>query len=231
LDQGGSSTPGPQGPPGPAGATGPAGPTGQTGPQGPMGATGPAGPGLETGLTRINAISWRHANTGTFIPIADPNTLSGSQRPFALVIGFSGGTIPAPNTGKLDSHVFEMYLPRPLAAGLPNTVDTRLPGANVFTVNIDAAQITGNLVTGATIINAGTANGVAYVAPIKEDTPQSLAGADVRVCFRGDFVKDTNSRAICSEFVRAEFPTGQIPHGQDQGLEGGVFFSWFEGTD
>jgi DNA-binding beta-propeller fold protein YncE len=233
LDQGGSSTPGPQGPPGPAGPVGPAGPAGQPGPQGPMGATGPAGPaspGLETGLTRINALSWHHAGNGTFIPIADPSVLSGSQRPFALIIGFSGGAIPG--VGKLDPHVFEMYLPgSKVAAGLPTTVEARLPGANVFTVNIDPAQITGNLVTGATIINTGNANGVAYVAPIKQDTPGFLAGAEVRVYFRGDFVKDTNSRAICSEFVRAEFPTGEIPHGQDLGLEGGLFFSWFEGAD
>ncbi|MGA2812509.1 MAG: hypothetical protein ABSG16_13990 [Candidatus Acidiferrum sp.] len=230
LDQGGSSAPGAQGPPGPAGPVGPAGTAGQPGAQGPMGATGPTGPGLETGLTRINALSWSHAATGTFIPIADPGVLSGTQRPFALIIGFSGGAIPA--AGKLDSHVFEMYLPaNKVAAGLPPTVEARLPGANVFTVNIDPAQSTGNLVTGATIVNTGTANGVAYVPPIKQSNPEFLAGEDVRVYFRGDFVKDTNLRAICSEFVRAEFPTGEIPHGQDVGLEGGLFFSWFTGRE
>jgi len=110
-------------------------------------------------------------------------------------------------------------------------LEARIPDARVFFVNIEPGQINANLVTGATIINAGTANGVAYVPNIKQDNPALLEGADVRVYFRGDFVKDTNSRAISCEFVRAEFPTGEIPHGQDVGLEGGLFFSWFKGAD
>jgi hypothetical protein len=237
LDQGGGgSTPGPQGPPGPAGPAGAAGPAGQPGAQGPMGATGPAGPagsGLETNLTRITALSWQHAGTGNFIKIADPGGLSGSQNPSALVIAFTGD-IPA--SGKLDAHVFELYLPAQVQPALPIVVDSRIPtaSASVFTVSVDpATQISANRVTGATVVNTGKAQGVAYILPSQfEGTITKLIlRADARVYFRGDFVLDMNSRAICSEFVRAQFPTGEIPQGSNLGLEGGLFFSWFVGED
>ena len=144
-----------------------------------------------------------------------------------FVIAFTGDV---PAKGRLDRHVFEIYARVPgTPLGLPlNALDIRLPG-EVYTVSIKAAQITStNRITGATITNAGNAQGVAFVP---QDGLQKFwgGGADVRVYFRGDFVLDTSSRAICCEFVRAEFPTGQIPHGQDFGLEGGLFFSWFEG--
>ena len=35
-----------------------------------------------------------------------------------------------------------------------------------------------------------------------------------------------------AEFARAEFPTGDRPHGSDLGIQGGLFESWFEpGTE
>jgi hypothetical protein len=49
----------------------------------------------------------------------------------------------------------------------------------------------------------------------------------VKIVFLGDFVKDNTGKAISSEFVRAELPTGEIPSGSNIGLEGGIFVSWF----
>ena len=108
----------------------------------------------------------------------------------------------------------------------------RLNG-EVFTVsNITFDASDSHLITGATAINTGKAQGVVFI-PTDAGILKFVAAADVRVYFRGDFVLDagTPARAICCEFVRAEFPTGQIPHGQDFGLEGGLFFSWFEGQE
>ena len=77
-----TGTPGPQGPPGPAGATGPTGPQGMTGPAGaagPAGATGPAGPPAPTlDLPHIVYINWDH-NSGT---------QGGPLSNYGLVIGF-----------------------------------------------------------------------------------------------------------------------------------------------
>jgi DNA-binding beta-propeller fold protein YncE len=197
-----------------------------SGKPGKDGAPGAPGPGLETGLTRITALSWTHAQLGSPVRISDPKSITGAKSAQGFVIAFTGDV---PAKGRLDRHVFEIYAPVPGSfSSLPlNALDIRLPG-EVYTVTFKAGQIAGNLVTGATITNTGNAQGVAF---IPQDGLQKFwsGGAGVRVYFRGDFVLDTSSRAICCEFVRAEFPTGQIPHGQDFGLEGGLFFSWFEG--
>jgi hypothetical protein len=62
--------------------------------------------------------------------------------------------------------------------------------------------------------------------------PTSPAGgfpsqAPLWVFFHGGFVMDASGRAICSDFVRAQLPTGEIPKGGNFGIEGGIFESWF----
>jgi len=52
--------------------------------------------------------------------------------------------------------------------------------------------------------------------------------SDLWVLLRGDFVVDTNGRAIDAEFVRAELPTGDRPSGDKHGVQGGLFESWFD---
>ncbi len=74
----------------------------------------------------------------------------------------------------------------------------------------------------ATKATSEPADGVAFVLQ-KVD----MQFDNVKIVFLGDFVKDGSKRAISSEFVRAEFPTGEIPSGVDIGLEGGIFVSWF----
>ncbi len=74
----------------------------------------------------------------------------------------------------------------------------------------------------AALAGSGPADGVAFVMQ-KLDRQFN----NVKIVFLGDFVKDGSKRAISSEFVRAELPTGEIPSGSDIGLEGGIFVSWF----
>jgi hypothetical protein len=237
---GGAGGPGPQGPPGPAGPKGDQGIPGVS-IQGPKGDLGPPGPGLETGLTRIVALSWVHAQaqssvaTQPLIPVVDPSIPTGATQG-ALVIAFSADIqVPA----QMDSHVFEMSVPAsrlaPGLPGLPQSLECRLPG-KVVPVSFAPGQIGGiggTKISGATVIaSPGTARGLALIPTFPPNFPaqEVLQEADIRVYFRGDFVLDTKKRAVCCDFVRWQFPTGQIPAGQDLGLEGGLFFSWFLGS-
>jgi hypothetical protein len=56
------------------------------------------------------------------------------------------------------------------------------------------------------------------------------SGGDIFVQLRGDFVIDTDKRAIDAEFVRAQLPTGDRPAGAKPGIQGGTFESWFTVT-
>lgn len=226
CEQGGiEGKPGPQGPPGLPGPAGAAGSPGPQGIQGPAGQQGPAGAGLETGLTRISALSWKHGAVGqSLLRIDDPS--SPAAKIPALVLAFTG---PA-QTQQLDLHVFEATIPglaQSLNGGPELPVECRLPGTLV-PVSFTAAQLTPPTISGATVTRGvAQAQGIALLVPIAAQLP-FLKGADVRVYFRGDYVLDVNEKAICCEFVRAQLPTGEIPPGPDLGLEGGVFYSWFE---
>ena len=247
---GGTGGVGPQGPPGPPGVKGDKGDQGLQGIQGlsirgdkgDKGDKGDPGTGLETGLTRIVALSWVHAQAQSpvapqrLITVVDPSIpTAGPQR--ALVVAFSADIqVPA----LMDSHVFEMSVPAfrlaPGVPGLPQSLECRLRG-KLIPVSFTPAQISlnnpipgYNLILGATgLIGPVKARGLALIPTFPPNSPaqEVLQEADVRVYFRGDFVLDTSNRAVCCDFVRWQFPTGQIPAGQDLGLEGGLFFSWF----
>jgi YVTN family beta-propeller protein len=231
---------GPQGPPGPAGSQGPQGlqgPQGIQGPQGPQGIQGiqglqgPPGPGLETGLTRIIALSWVHAASGQqLIKVKISNNPSAIETAPALVVAFSGD-VQVPQF--MDPHVFEMTLPgNVMIQSFPFKAECHVAGT-VVPVSFAVGDIVGNKISGATVIAGPTlARGLALIPnfPPGINFEAFIKGADVRVYFRGDYVIDKNKKAVCCEFVRAEFPTGEIPPGPDMGLEGGMFFSWFEGA-
>ncbi len=147
------------------------------------------------------------------------------------MVAFVGGKVKVPEV--MDPHVFEMTIPGNVKIQSATfTTECHVPG-QVVPVAFKAGQIVGTLINGATVIPRPTdAAGLAFVPAFPKGTEQSalLKGADVRVYFRGDYVLDTNTKAVCCEFVRAQFPTGEIPPGPDMGLEGGLFFSWFSGA-
>ena len=45
---------------------------------------------------------------------------------------------------------------------------------------------------------------------------------------QGEFVVDSDGRAVDAEFTRAELPTGDRPSGSKFGVQGGLFQSWFQ---
>jgi hypothetical protein len=217
---------GPQGSQGPQGEQGPQGVPGAQGQQGPAGATGPAGPagpGLEAGLTRIIALSWRHRQPSDLVTVTGPNVDTSGR---GLVIAFSGAvqwdTVN-------DINVFEALARETLFQDEPRAPMICRCALVGRLVPVDAA-IAGDLVTAANEIvpAGGLVKAVALTLP--KETYEQLRrgdGEELFVRMRGDFVLDENKRAIDAEFVRAELPTGDRPNSSPFGIQGGQFESWF----
>jgi DNA-binding beta-propeller fold protein YncE len=228
-----TGVPGPQGPPGPAGPQGEAGaagsqgaqgitgPTGETGPVGPQGIPGQTGPGLETGLTQISNLSWKHAATQAERTASIDGENGGEV---VLVIGMNA---PLDSTQTIDRlFVFQLWVCDVAATAVEANVQwTQLLGSAVL-VTIAAADINGSgLITHATKWVSGSAdppNGIAYIV---EKAPAQFNQIKIRLL--GDFVLDATGRAISAEYVRAQLPTGEISAGSTFGLQGGTFESWF----
>ncbi len=206
LAQGaGGGKPGPQGPPGPTG------PQGSQGLQGLQGLQGPTGPGLETGLTRIDALSWAHAQGGqSTVPVESASSVAQG-----FVIRF---TAPI-QVKQIDTNIFQVGVRASNIKASWGNWTHFVPG-QIFpcTPKLNGA---GQIISAT--LATGPATGVAFVLS-REELPQSVP---VRIYFHGDFVLDGAGRAICSNFVRAQLPTGEIPAGGNLGIEGGVFESWF----
>ena len=236
LDHGGGGAPGPQGPPGPAGATGPAGPAGKDGKD------GKDGQGLDTGITRIVAMSWKHATFGQqLIPVTGPT----GGRLMGLVLGFSHPVQVAGLTGNqnLDDlnlqFVFEVEATEPQTQA-PYVCRCPVAGSVVpVTFTLDPADPT--LITKAQVAS-WPAPGIAWVFTAAQARRFAAAtnneGTAVFVILRGDSVVDQNNNAVDAEFVRATLPTGDrrkasggplpaVPPDTLFGIQGGRFESWF----
>jgi len=222
LEHGGGGT-GTQGPPGPQGVAGPAGPI------------GPAGPGLEQGLTQIEALSWSHnvIHAGANDPFfAMVERIPGQQQTRALVIGF---TAPVQVNATIDPrHVFQVLVPpietannQDFELGIECYCQIRGTTVPVDSITVNAAT---NRIEKAKEVAGPTARGVAFLLEDKVKVAGMIANGevpDVTVLLHGDFVKDTNDRAIDAEFVRGELPTGDRPKASPNGVQGGLFKSWF----
>lgn len=218
---------GPAGPAGPAGATGPAGPAGATGPEGPA---GPAGPGLEPDLTRIAALSWKHAAA---MSIADLQTVifnagtPDERAAFGVTVEFTDEV----EVGPIDAvHVFTVDAPN---VALPQAQKLgfacRCPIAGTVAA-VDATVDAGGLIVKAVVTGAATSKAISFVFD-----PQFVDAVlrerqldDLFVHLRGEFVLDRHGRAVDAEFTRAGLPTGDRPAGSDFGIQGGMFDSWFQ---
>jgi hypothetical protein len=219
---GGDGGQGPAGPVGPAGGAGPQGPVGPAGPAGDAGPQGPPGPGLEAKLTQIVALSWTHNKAGGLVPIT--NLAGGTD--FGFVIAFSAPVnVQHPRSPVDPDHVFQVLLPDPFNDAKLTACWCPLVGGTIFPV--DPTIVGGTLVTKAGVV-ASPSMGVAF---IPKQPPGAFANTPrMWIKLRGDFVIDQAEKAIDAEFVRAELPTGDRPHGSPFGIEGGQFESWFRPT-
>ena len=217
---------------GPSGA-GTQGPPGAPGEQGLKGDTvvGPAGPGLEEGLVRIKALSWKHNGLNKFFPVQMTN----DEERLGIVIEFTDLV----DVGRIidTNHVFQLLVEKAPAregdqAWLESIFRCRCPIAGDI-VPVKCGDNGTGLITSAKQITGSVSHGVAFV--LDENTrvmvlkalESDLIRPDFSVILRGDFVLDMNGRAVDAEFVRAELPTGDRPKGSLFGIQGGTFESWF----
>lgn len=211
LEHGTAGTPGPQGPPGKDGAKG-----------GP----GPPGPGLETGLTQIDALSWVHNQPGQPIQVT---MLNGQVVP-GIVIEFTRDVV----VSDIDAeHIFQVTVLEPVAAQRGFLCRCPIRG-KVIPVQ---PTLTGpNLIGSATEVAGPNARGAAFILDERTTTEINTVfeflrrlkiNPDLWVVLRGDFLLDKNGKAIDAEFVRHDFNTGDRPHNDLHGIQGGLFESWF----
>jgi hypothetical protein len=167
-------------------------------------------------LTRIDKLSWTHNQPGTLVPVAGMGS--------GVVIRFTSQISVA---SQIDTNVFRVgVLASRINTTWGNWVDFLQGRIIPVTPTLNAS---GDQITSATP-SGDPAIGVAFipeVANLPEGLPPNLP---VWVYFYGDFVLDASGRAICSQFVRGDLPTGQIPKKGDYGIQGGIFESWFSTT-
>jgi competence ComEA-like helix-hairpin-helix protein len=217
-----------KGPTGDKGATGDKGPTGDKGATGDKGPTGNKGPdgdpgaGLETDLTRIVALSWTHNASSMMEFELDGKPVKG------LVVGFGkwnlgdSGRVLVGN-GSLDDNSFQVFTERRHREGNYDWYDyVRIGPLSILGVKPEVDS-NGIIVKAATV--GGLASGAAFL--FSSDAFKTVWGQKLVIVIRGDLIRDeSEKRAIDAEFLRAELPTGDRPHGAKAGIQGGRFESW-----
>jgi DNA-binding beta-propeller fold protein YncE len=221
---------GDQGDPGVPGIQGIQGIPGKDGKDGTNGKDGKDGAGLETGLTRIKALSWRH-DEGTNPLVTVNFTLNGQQmsKP-GLVIGFTQDVVVGytANPGKIPHdinfrHVFQVFQIVPDSQKVQRTQFAGLIVPVEFAVNAS-----GVIVSASETPTPPSAPGAAFVFLQDDFIKRQLdTSSELFVRLRGDFVVDGNGKAVDAEYARAQLPTGDRPAGSPTGSQGGAFESWF----
>jgi hypothetical protein len=242
LEHGNGGT-GTQGPPGPQG---PKGEKGEKGDQGIKGDEGDPGPGLELGLVRIKALSWKHNTPSALLGVK----MIGNDTAFGFVIGFtdkvhvrtqdqSGALVDLIDA----SHIFQVLVASDLEQNKELGMFCRCPIFGTV-VPVDYTDTNG-LITTATEVDALEAPGIAFIldSSLSQRAREIISQSppfdnppfnDILIRLHGDFVLDLKGRAIDAEFVRAKLPTGDrpspplgLPLDQQPGIQGGLFESWF----
>ncbi|MDD5320322.1 MAG: phage tail protein [Methylococcales bacterium] len=195
--------------------------------------------GLELGLTRIEALSWLHDKPQRREDFRVQ--IEGEER-FGIVIGFTA-EVDVKNTIDAE-HIFQVLVETPREEDISSSFACRCPirGTTIpvdldLDVNDRIVKNAGRIVK-ATVSTDGTkARGVAFILDPEIPIAREIINGNVQslwIVLRGDFVKDTNNRAIDAEFVRAELPSGDrsippvgMPLDKQPGIQGGTFESWF----
>jgi Collagen triple helix repeat (20 copies) len=211
--------PGPQGPPGADGAPGAEGPPGADGPPGPPGPQGPPGPEGPPGrpdprLTRICNISWEHRGSARRADLQERG----------IWLAFRNDTIP--DRGKVLAFDLDDISVMVLAERLER--DPAGQGVRICWCQIPAREVRGIMMRESCSLDFdpnepldnGFCDGVLYrmdPAGIPEQ------GSRLRVIVNGDLIQDRNGRSIDGNHIAKWVP------GRDSGdgVEGGVFESWF----
>lgn len=207
---------------------------GKDGKDGKDGADGKDGQGLETGLTRIAALSWTHNGTGPLVAVTrlDKKT----QNP-GIVIAFTGVVQVSGNpvgTNPIDpQHVFQVLVESDPSQNKETGLFCHCPVlGSVVPVK---AHIAGGVIDAAIELPAGDAKAVAFLFDSEQILTLAGRSSDIWVKLHCDFVIDAKGKAVDGPFLRMQLPTGDHmgtasapPNPNPLGLQGGVFESWFE---
>ncbi|NOT54927.1 MAG: hypothetical protein HOP18_10005 [Deltaproteobacteria bacterium] len=221
-----------QGPPGEPGKNGEKGEDGAPG-VGERGPEGPIGPGLEEGLTQIVSLSWVHNKQSRLVPIVD---VAGALIGEGIVLGFSRPVfIPSETEDTAADHVFQVLVQHDLLfeeepqLGRRGVICRCPVQGRVLPVKPDT--LSGPITSAQQTTSPETGLAFIFSREIEERIRRAVErndGIELWVRLRGDFVIDTQGRAIDAEFVRAELPSGDRPKGSKFGVQGGLFESWFK---
>ena len=214
------------------GAQGPVGPPGEPGPKGDPGDPGPPGPGLSEGVTRINALSWKHGAVNKVFMVDLDDT--GKKQEPGLVIGFSkpvhlvGGSPNAAQTRRNNRNTFQVEALHAHADKDPDyfACTCRLDGK---IVPVKIVEKTGDLIKKVVAVSDFPAEAIAYLLP-RGILNQNLVELWVRLL--GELVLDPKQNAVAADFVAGKLPSGDIrmqpivPGDPKIAIPGGVFESW-----
>jgi hypothetical protein len=226
LDQGAASgKSGPQGIPGPAGpgitdvhvqfvpCSEPGGATlSGTAPDLTLNLTipGPCNPDLVV----IQTISWEHNGNVPISTLLNPNK--------GLSIAFSGGVI----SSDLSLDTVSLLIPvlnNPLQAWAEADVGITVKGGIFATIGDVNSAFTGGPDAN------GLANGLQLtIDQVYEPVLKKLLKRKIRVCVRGDFIRDSNNQGLDADNLPLWVPKNPVPgRVSGDGIEGGTFESWF----
>lgn len=229
MDGGGAGAPGPQGPKGDKGEKGDKGDKGTkgtNGQDGQDGADGRDGEGLEQDLTQIIELSWAHTEKVDF---HRPNVIDGQGRErVGLVVLFSREV----DAARVDAeHVFTVDAPNPFAPGqaIELGLRCRCPVLGVVEPVEILAENNGLIEMAQVTPGAQFSKAIAFIFDeVVERLVERFDGrGDFGMRLNGEFVVDSDGRAVDAEFTRAELPSGDRPQGSAFGVQGGLFQSWF----
>ena len=149
------------------------------------------------------------------------------------MVGFNAPIQVNPPNGTVDArHVFQVLVPSIESAnnqelGIECVCPIRGKIVPVDSITINS---TTKRIEKAKEVAGPDARGVAFVLdPTLKIVDLIFKGGvpDLTVLLHGDFVVDTNGKAVDAEFVRGELPTGDRPKEDTHGVQGGLFKSWF----
>jgi hypothetical protein len=180
---------------------------------------------LEPDLTRITALSWRHAGT-THLRI----THNGKQV-YGLAIGFGtdSNTQTTVQAGTLNNNTFRIFL----RTGPTSDSDVaifpiaELQPEAVLPVNITPTSPTDVLITETeNPVPELEANGVLF--QIDENSAKALSGREqvLFIQLAGDHILDSNGKAIDAEYLHSSQTSDDRPANAELGIQGGRFESW-----
>ena len=194
----------------------------------------------EQNLTRIVALSWQHNQLSSrglpSLSVIRPGEQAEQLKAVAVAFGEDLPDSPtAMESGgdhdviadDLTSDVFRLYIEK---SEFYKTINSRYTVTPREVLPLTTIEINGSgrIVTAEIGTKAERAKGAIFI--LGETTARQIEQIGIekiRVEILGDLIKDVSGRAIDAEFVRGELPTGDHAKGENVGVQGGTFKSWF----